>query len=497
MSLNKLTIRQAARGLRAKQFSSVDITTACLDAIREKNRDMHAFLEIFEDDALDAARRADDMLAGDNTLPPLLGIPLAIKDNILIKGKHCTAGSRMLKQYIASYDATAITKLKRQGAVLLGKTNLDEFAMGSSTEHSAFGPTKNPHDVTRVPGGSSGGSAAAVAADMCLGALGSDTGGSIRQPASFCGTVGFKPTYGSVSRHGLIAMASSLDVIGPMTKTVNDARIMFSVIMGKDVLDSTSVDINYLVASERSEDDRPDQSSALHGLRIGLPREYFAQGLDKDVERAVRAAESALTRAGAELIDISLPHSSYALSTYYIIVSSEISANMARYDGVRYGYRTETAQTLTDAYMNSRAQGLGSEVKRRIMLGTYALSAGYYDAYYANAQRVRALISRDFEEAFGHVDVIMGPTTPTPAFLLNERTDNPLSMYLADIYTVAVNMAGLPALSLPIGYVKKKGSVLPIGLQLIGPKKEDARLLSVGRGVEAVISSPRHPEFAV
>ena len=407
-------------------------------------------------------------------------MPLAVKDNILIEGKHCTAGSRVLEGYTASYDATVIRKLRAGRAIFLGKTNLDEFAMGSSTENSAFGPTKNPHDTNRVPGGSSGGSAAAVSANLCLGALGSDTGGSIRQPAAFCGIVGMKPTYGAVSRHGLIAMASSLDQIGPMAKTIGDVKILFEAISGGDNFDATSL---------------PSQMSnvkcQMSNVRVGVPKEYFASGLDSEVEKNIRAVIKKIEDVGVNVQEISLPHAPYALPAYYIVVSSEISANLARFDGIRYGmsttnYKLQTTN-LYEVYSKSRAYGFGSEVKRRIMLGTYALSAGYYDAYYLKAQKVRRLIAEDFERAFEHVTIILGPTAPTPAFPLGEKIDDPLQMYLADIYTVAINLAGVPAVSLPGGSVESNGKKLPVGLQLIGPRGGDYKLLAIAEEVEKLL----------
>lgn len=479
MKLNELTIIQAAAGLRKKEFSSVDLTFACVAAIKEKDAEIHAFLDVFEDDAIAQAKAADEMLATpEPNSPHLLGIPLAIKDNILIEGKQCTAGSRMLENYTARYDATVIRALKKQGAVLLGKTNMDEFAMGSSTENSAFGVTKNPSDVHRVPGGSSGGSAASVAADMALGALGSDTGGSIRQPASFCGIVGMKPTYGSVSRHGLMAMASSLDQIGPMTKTVEDAEVLMYAIAGIDIFDSTTV--------EKPQADQ-NRLKDISGLRVGLPTEYLGKGLESDVKDTILNVIKKIEAAGARVEEIHLPHASYALLAYYIIVPSEVSSNLARFDGIRYGLHDTDARTLAEAYATTRGRGFGKESKRRIMLGTYALSAGYYDAYYLKAQKVRRLIRHDFEQAFKNVDVIVGPTTPTPAFAFGEKINDPLSMYLADIYTVAVNLAGLPALSMPAGDVARDGLQMPIGLQIIAPARGEHQLFAAAKQIEQLV----------
>ncbi|MEK7098920.1 MAG: Asp-tRNA(Asn)/Glu-tRNA(Gln) amidotransferase subunit GatA [Patescibacteria group bacterium] len=482
MDITSLTLSAAAKGLRERAFSVSDLVGAHLDAIAQKDGVLHAYLHVF-DDAREAARSADIRIATANpldieALPPLFGVPIAVKDNILVEGRQATAGSKILEHYTASYDATVIRKLKEQGAIILGKTNMDEFAMGSSTEYSAFGPTKNPHDVTRVPGGSSGGSAAAVAGRMAIAALGSDTGGSIRQPAAFCGVVGMKPTYGAVSRHGLIAMASSLDVIGPLAKTVGDAEIIFDAIRGKDAFDATAYDETEIPVKHSMFDKK------LKNLRVGVPKEYFGAGLDADVEKAVRRVLQNMEHAGARIEEVTLPHAHLALPAYYIIVPSEVSANLARLDGQRYGHHAKDADTLYDVYARSRDEGFGTEVKRRIMLGTYALSAGYYDAYYLKAQKVRRLIADDFNRAFERVDILIGPTTPAPAFPLGSRNDNPLEMYLADIYTVAVNLAGLPALSMPAG---ANATGLPIGLQLIAPRLEDKKLFHIAKQAEAVI----------
>ncbi len=485
MNLNTHTIERARQGIRDREYTVSDVVNDCLAAIREKNSDLNAYLDVFEH-AQEHAATADRALAShpknNKEIPPLFGIPIAIKDNILIEGTRATAGSNILKHYTASYDATVIRKLKDAGAILLGKTNLDEFAMGSSTEYSAFKPTKNPRDPARVPGGSSGGSAAAVAADLCIAALGSDTGGSIRQPASFCGIVGLKPTYGAVSRHGLIAMASSLDQIGPMAKTVGDARMLFDVIRGNDAYDATATgNVNHELGI---------RNYGIKQLRIGVPKEYFGEGLDADVANCVKSAIARLEREGARIEEISLPHARFALPAYYIIVFSEISANLARFDGIRYGSRERTATTLLQTYERTRAAGFGPEVKRRIMLGAYTLSAGYYDAYYAKAQKVRRLIAEDFENAFRSVNVIAGPTTPSPAFPFGAHAD-PVSMYLADIYTVAVNLAGVPALSVPTGTVTRDKTPLPVGLQLIGPRWSESLLFSVGETIESLVE-PSH-----
>jgi len=452
-----LSIVQAHKGLLDKKFSALELAKDFLNKIKKEK--ISSFLSVSEELAISQAKEADKVIAkGKSSI--LTGVPLAVKDNIQIKGLKNTCASKILKDYIAPYDATCIKKLKQLGAVILGKTNLDEFAMGSSTENSAFFTTKNPHDLKRVPGGSSGGSAAAVAADLCCYALGSDTGGSIRQPASFCGVVGLKPTYGSVSRYGLVAFASSLDQIGPLTKTAEDAQIVFKAISGKDELDSTSLD------SEKSD-------LGTKNLRIGVPKEYFGEGIDKEVEAIVKKA---INSAKAEIVDISLPHLKYALAAYYIIMPSEASANLARYDGVKYGL-SKTAKDLFNTYLKTREAGFGDEVKRRIMLGTYALSAGYYDAYYLRAQKVRTLIKQDFDKAFEKVDVIMTPTSPFLAFKIGEKIKNPLAMYLSDVYTVSVNLVGLPAVSVPVGSIGK----LPVGLQIIGKPFEENKILEIAK----------------
>ncbi|TSC78822.1 MAG: aspartyl-tRNA(Asn)/glutamyl-tRNA (Gln) amidotransferase subunit A [Parcubacteria group bacterium Gr01-1014_29] len=465
-----MTIRQARDMIARRETTVHDLTDHALKAIRTHDGAIHAFLDVYEEELTRHSVSSQFGIEG----ALLAGIPIAIKDNILIAGKKATAGSKMLETYEAAYDATVITKLKEAGAVFIGKTNMDEFAMGSSTENSAFGPTKNPHDPARVPGGSSGGSAAAVAAGECIAALGSDTGGSIRQPAAFCGVVGLKPTYGAVSRNGLIAMASSLDVIGPITKTVEDAEIMFNVIKGKDPLDSTTVELHNMEHGAWNKEKK---------LRIGVPKEYFGEGLHPEVKQAVEAALKMLHDSGFRIHDISLPHSDYALAAYYIIMPAEISANLARLDGIRYGL-SKDADDLLGVYMKSRRAGFGAEVRRRIILGTYVLSAGYYDAYYTKAQQVRSLIKRDFEKAFEEVDVIVSPTTPTPAFKFGEKSNDPVEMYLSDIYTVSANLAGIPALSVPCG-VSKDG--LPIGIQFMGRWFEEEILFEVGKEVEKMI----------
>lgn len=469
MDIKTLTIRDVKEGLNKKEFSADELRQESLKLIEKENKDLNAFLSVFKDD--EVIRRSSSVVSHS-----LNGVPCAIKDIILIDNTKCTAGSKILENYISAYDATVIKKLKGAGVIFLGKTNLDEFAMGSSTENSAFGPVKNPHDLSRVPGGSSGGSAAAVAAGLCVFALGSDTGGSVRQPASFCGVVGLKPTYGRVSRYGLMAMASSLDQISPITKNVYDAALVMNIISGRDSFDSTAVDAEVPDFSK-------NLGQTIKGLKFGVPKEYFEKGLDSEVNTEITKAIAKLESLGAEHIDISLPHSEYALTVYYIVMPSEVSANLARYDGIRYGH-SKDAKNLLDVYLASRGEGFGEEVRRRIMLGTYALSAGYYDAYYLKAQRVRALIKRDFEEAFKKVDVIIGPTAPTVAFKLGEKVDDPLSMYLSDIYTVSINLTGLPAISIPCGIVEKEEKKLPVGLQIIGKYFDEETVLKVAYAFE-------------
>ena len=472
MELHKLTITQAHQGLVKKEFSVLELTKTFLKRIEEVDKKISSFLTVTEDLALLEAKKIDDLISSGKKIPVLAGIPLAVKDNILVEGVRTTCASRILENYIAPYNATAIKKLKELGAIILGKTNMDEFAMGSSTEHSAFSPTKNPYDLTRVAGGSSGGSAAAVAKDLCCYALGSDTGGSIRQPASFCGVVGLKPTYGAVSRYGLVAYASSFDQIGPIAKTAEDAEIIFEAISGKDPLDSTSVESK--VSSFKFQ---------VSSLKIGVPKEYFIEGIDPGVEKVIKTAIKKFEDLGAKIKEISLPHAKYALAAYYLIVTSEASANLARYDGIKYGLSKAKGPDLLGVYLQSRAEGFGSEVKRRIMLGTYALSAGYYDAYYLKAQKIRTLIKEDFEKAFQKVDVIFTPTSPTPAFKLGEKIEDPLLMYLSDIFTVSVNLVGLPAISLPVGFVGRPASPsqggLPVGLQIIGRPFEENKILEI------------------
>jgi aspartyl-tRNA(Asn)/glutamyl-tRNA(Gln) amidotransferase subunit A len=486
MTLHALTIHEAASRLSAGEITAAELTQSALERIFSLDNRIKAYLALTPELALEQATRADAERAAakrdgrQDALSPLHGIPLAIKDVITVEGVPCTAGSRILEGYMPPYDSTVSAKLARAGAVLLGKTNTDEFAMGSSTENSAYFTTRNPWDVSRVPGGSSGGSAAAVAADMCLGALGSDTGGSVRQPASLCGVVGLKPTYGRVSRYGLIAYASSLDQIGPFGKDVTDVALLLHAIAGRDPLDSTSVDTpvpDYAAALAKV---AAGGSKPLAGLRVGVPREYFVAGIEPDVEAAVRTAIAKLTELGAEAREISLPHTELALPVYYLIAPAEASANLARFDGIRYGLSVE-AGSLWDTYRRTRGEGFGAEVKRRIMLGAYALSAGYYDAYYLKSQQVRTLIKADFDAALADVDIIACPTSPVTAFKIGERVADPLSMYLADIFTLSLNLAGICGVSVPCGF---DGKGLPVGLQLIAGAFEEERLLSAAYAYE-------------
>lgn len=470
--LNELTITEAATGLRAKRFTVRALWEACHKAAKEQNGELNAYLEIFDADdaAIDAAQKRID--AGDASL--LCGIPLAIKDNILIEGRVASAASKMLEHYIATYDATVITKLKAAGALFVGRTNMDEFAMGSSTEHSAFGPAKNPHDPTRVPGGSSGGSAAAVAAHLCLAALGSDTGGSIRQPAAHTGLVGAKPTYGRVSRSGLIALGSSLDQIGPLAKSVEDARILHAAIAGRDPLDATTIPADLYPATHTSE-----------RLTIGVPR-HLLEGVEPAVRARFEAALAALTAAGHTLVDVALPTAGAALAAYYVIMPAEVSTNLARLDGIRYGL-AKRGETLLDDYVASRTAGFGGETRRRVLLGTYVLSAGYIDAYYHKARAARVLLRAEYERAFKECDVVACPTTPAPAFKLGEKSSDPLAMYLGDIFTVTANLTGMPALSLPMGTVEHEGTQLPVGLHLTAPLGADDALFAAAQQVESVL----------
>jgi aspartyl-tRNA(Asn)/glutamyl-tRNA(Gln) amidotransferase subunit A len=467
---NELTIAQAREALDHGDVSSVELAVACLKEIESRNPSLNAFLEVWRETALEEAKRSDERRAAGEVFGPLDGIPLAVKDNMLVEGRVCSSASKILENYVAVRDATVIRRLKAQGAVFLGRTNMDEFAMGSSTENSAFGPTRNPHDPERVPGGSSGGSAAAVAAHLCLAALGSDTGGSIRQPASFCGVVGLKPTYGRVSRSGLMAMASSFDQIGPITKTVEDAALLFGAIEGQDPFDQTTVD---------AEQFEPAWRERLDGIRIGLPKQAWGQGIDKDVRSAVEAAFGVLKGLGAEIVEVDLPYSDEVLAVYYLVMPSEASANLSRYDGMRYGAR-EHASTLFETYMETRGENIGREARRRILLGTYALSAGYYDAYYKKAKQVQTLIRNAYASALTRADVLLTPTAPTIAYVIGEKADDPLSMYLGDLFTVGANVTGLPAVSVPCEDVGR----FPIGVHLTGRAFDEAALLSVARAYE-------------
>ncbi len=479
MDLTELTIVQAHEGLKNKKFSSRELTLAYLDQIKKKDKEIGAYLSVAEDSALEQAETADKIISetlrrgsGPEDFSALHGIPFSVKDAILVEGQSATAASKILENYVAPYEATVIKKLRSEGGVILGKTNLDEFAMGVSTENSAFGVTKNPNDLKRVSGGSSGGSAASVAANEAGYSLGSDTGGSIRLPASFCGVVGFNPTYGAVSRYGLIAMASSLDQIGPIAKNVEDCKMVFDAIRGKDPLDATSVDYKF-----------QDSSFKFKDLRIGVPKEYFAKGLDPAVEKIIKKAIKKAEENGAKIIEISLPNTEYAIACYYIIVPSEVSANLARFDGIKYGLSAQDSENLLDVYLRSRGEGFGPEPKRRILVGTHALSSGYYDAYYKKAQEARQLIKKDFQEAFEKVDLIFSPVSPIPAFKIGEKADDPLSMYLMDIYTCPLKLAGLPAISLPAGKMGK----LPVGLQIIGNYFEDNKILDVASFMESML----------
>ncbi|HXE91763.1 MAG TPA: Asp-tRNA(Asn)/Glu-tRNA(Gln) amidotransferase subunit GatA [Terriglobales bacterium] len=474
MNLTTLTIADVRSAIAARRTTATALAEAHYARIADQDGEIHAYLTLSKGRALAQAARIDRMAEKGEPLPPLAGVPVGIKDVMVTRGVRTTAGSKILQHYFPPYDATPVARLEAAGAVVLGKTNCDEFAMGSSNENSAYGPVRNPHDKTRVPGGSSGGSAAAVAAGMCVGALGSDTGGSIRQPAALCGVVGVMPTYGRVSRYGLIAFASSLDHVGPFARTVRDTAILLRAIAGRDPLDSTSADLP--VPDYEAELEKP-----VRGLKLGIAREYFGEGLDAEVRAAVESAIQKLAAAGCEVVEVSLPHTEYAIPTYYVVATAEASSNLARYDGVRYGFRAKDSKTLSQMYRRTRDLGFGPEVKRRILLGTYALSAGYYDAYYLKAQKVRSLLTQDFDEAFARVDAILTPTTPTPAFKLGEKADDPLAMYLADIYTVTADLAGVPGVSVPCG---KSRSGLPVGLQILTRHFDEATMLRLAAAVE-------------
>ncbi|MCX7825608.1 MAG: Asp-tRNA(Asn)/Glu-tRNA(Gln) amidotransferase subunit GatA [Verrucomicrobiae bacterium] len=475
MPLTDRPIHELLPRLAKKEIAAADLAHDVAARIEAVDGRIHAFLEWDRDELLAAARDVDERRARGEALGPLAGVPVGIKDVINVKGHTCRCGSKILQGYVAPYDATVIAKLRAAGAIPVGRLNMDEFAMGSSQENSAFGVTRNPWDLDRIPGGSSGGSAAAVAAGEVQLTLGSDTGGSIRQPAAVCGVVGLKPTYGRVSRYGLVAFASSLDQIGPFARDVTDAALLFAVIAGHDPNDSTSLP-----------EPVPDYTRALtgdvRGLRLGLPKEYFTEGMDREVETAVRAAVKTLASLGAEIVEISLPHTAYALAVYYIIATAEASANLARFDGVRYGFRAKDAKDPMDMYGRTRGAGFGPEVTRRIILGTYVLSSGYYDAYYLRAQKVRTLIRRDFTEAFQRCDAILTPTSPVPAFRIGERADDPLTMYLSDIFTVSANIAGICGVSVPCGFTAQPK--LPIGLQVLGKPFGEETILRVAHAYE-------------
>lgn len=479
MSLYELGVRQAAEGLAGKKFSSVELTQAVIARVHEKDGEIGAYLTFDEEGALAAAKAADDARAAGD-VSPLLGVPVAIKDLINVKGQPCTCASKMLKGYTSPYDATVVKNLKSAGAVCAGRVNMDEFAMGSSTENSGLGVTRNPYDLSRVPGGSSGGSAAAVGGNLAIAALGTDTGGSIRQPASFCNIVGLKPSYGRVSRFGVTAFASSLDQVGPMTKSVDDAAMLLQVLAGHDEMDGTT-----------PKDPVPDymkamEGASMKGVKIGLPKEYYGvSGLDPEVKRITDEAIRSCEAAGAELVEVSLPHTEYAMAVYYIIAPAEASANLARFDGVRYGHRSERSDDVFNLYARSRAEGFGPEVKRRIIMGTYVLSSGYYDAYYGRASKVRTLIRRDFEEVFKKVDTLLAPVAPTPAFKIGEVQD-PLTMYLNDLFTIPGSLAGNCSMSIPAGFAQAGDAKLPVGVQFICDAYREDSLLRIGKAFEGL-----------
>lgn len=473
MDIINLSVSECSELLKKGEITSTELTEAFLKRAKELNPTINAFISIFEEAALTAAKKADEAIKK-GLKEDLLGVPIAVKDNICTKGFRTTCASKILHNFVPPYDATVIEKLKKAGMVIMGKTNMDEFAMGSSNETSFFGPVKNPHDLTRIPGGSSGGSAASVAASMAPAALGSDTGGSIRQPASLCGVVGLKPTYGRVSRYGLVAFGSSLDQIGPITKNVKDAALLLEKIAGRDERDSTSL-------KAKVESYAKHLSSDIRGLTLGVPREYFVEGMDEDVLSRVNKAIEVLKSLGAKIKEISLPHSCYGIAVYYLIATAEASSNLARYDGVKYGFRAENVRDLKEMYIRTKKEGFGEEVKRRIMLGTFSLASGYYDAYYKKASKVRTLIKKDFEDAFREVDAIVCPTSPETAFKLGEKSDDPVKMYLSDIFTININLAGVPAISVPCGVDRKK---LPVGLQVIGNYLDEQKILNIAYAFE-------------
>jgi aspartyl-tRNA(Asn)/glutamyl-tRNA(Gln) amidotransferase subunit A len=474
LELYKLTASRAGEKLRSKEISSVELTKSVLKRLKSVEPSIEAYLSVTEKEALEQAVEADKRISGGADLTPVTGIPIAIKDNMCTKGTLTSCGSQILKNFIPPYNAAVVDKLRKAGSVIIGKTNMDEFAMGSSTENSGFKVTRNPWNTDCIPGGSSGGSAAAVAADSAIWALGSDTGGSIRQPASYCGVVGLKPTYGRVSRYGLVAYASSLDQIGPITKNVKDAAILLNAISGHDPLDSTSANVPF-----------PDYTSFLNGdikgMRVGVPKEYFVKGMDPEVNSLVHEAINELEKLGAIPVEISLPHTEYAIACYYLCAMAEASSNLARYDGAHYGYRAKNTENIVDMYSRSRAEAFGDEVKRRIMLGTYALSAGFYDAYYLKSLKVRTLIKQDFERAWEKVDIIATPVAPTPAFKIGEKTSDPITMYLSDIFTISLNLAGMCGLSIPCGL---SSTGLPVGLQLISDIFKEENILRAAYAYE-------------
>ena len=479
MDIQSLTINSFHTGLLKKKFSAREVAEAFFSAIAKRDGELNSYLRLRKEQALAEAYAVDAVVKSGGALHLLAGVPMAIKDTILIKGEITSAASKILSKHKAAYDATAIARLRKAGAVFLGHTNCDEFAMGSSTENSAYGPTKNPHDPERVPGGSSGGSAAAVAAGLSLAALGSDTGGSVRQPAAFCGIVGLKPSYGSVSRFGLIAMASSLDVIGPMTKTVEDAALIFQTMAGRDDFDATSADKDWSGVLDEG-------GKSVSQLKIGLPKEYFSGGFDPAVQRQVDEAIDKFKKTGFAVREVSLPHTQYALSVYYIVMPAEVSTNLARYDGIRYSRiaEIEDGDALADIYLKNRGMGFGKETRRRALLGAFVLSAGYYDAYYSKAQKVRRLVRNDFEKAFDEVDLLLTPVAPTPAFKIGEKTDDPVQMYLSDVFTIPASLAGLPAISIPVKkYILGSGE-LPVGFQLIGRRFRERDILRAGMAYE-------------
>jgi len=484
LDLNLLTISSARIAVQERQTTAVALVEKFYRKIESEDRkpgQTNAYLNLTRERALSQAQKLDKIADAGEPLPPLGGVPIAVKDVIVTSGVRTTAASKILGDYIPPYDATAVSRLEKAGAIILGKLNCDEFAMGSSNENSAWGPVRNPRDLSCVPGGSSGGSAASVAAGTAVASLGSDTGGSIRQPAAFCGVVGLMPTYGRISRYGLIAFGSSLDHIGPLTKSVKDSAILLRHMAGHDSIDTTS-------SSSQVPDYEQEIGKPVRGLRIGVPKEYFPAEMDSAVGAAVQSGIDLLAKSGCEVKSISLPHTKYAIPAYYIIATAEASSNLARYDGVRYGYRSRNGKTLSEMYRLSRDEAFGPEVKRRIMLGTYALSAGYYDAYYLKAQKVRALIARDFLDAFNEVDAIVTPTTPTPAFKIGEKSDDPLAMYLADIFTVTASLAGIPGISVPCG---ESAEGLPIGMQILGRHFEEGTILRLGHAFEHARATPQ------